>query len=94
MAESAKPTLLRDEQGAMYFIPGEQLQHYRVPQDKAAEVEQKLQAANQQDAEVAGFSFEQSLTPGSLGFDNPSAPTMDDSPTQTGSIRQFPDDTF
>jgi hypothetical protein len=94
MAQQAKPTLLRDEAGAMYFIPGEQLEQYRVPADRAAEVQQKVRAATQQDPEVAGFSFEQALTPGSLGFDNPSAPTMDDSPTQTGSVQRFPQDIF
>lgn len=87
MAERAKPTLLRTDDGGMYFIPGEQLEQYRVPDDRVASVEEKLQAA--ENPEVAGFSFQQALSPGSLGFDNPSAPTMDDSPTQVGSIRQF-----
>lgn len=55
-----------------------------MPADRAAEVEQRLKAA--EDPEVAGFSVEQTLTTSSLGLDDPSAPTTYDSPVQLGNI--------
>lgn len=75
MSDTTPPTLLRTHDGAMYYIPGAQLAQYRVAQDKAAEVEQKLQALNGEDPEVAGFSFNEAVTPTSLGFDDPMDPT-------------------
>lgn len=84
MSQQTKPTVLRGQEGAIYFIPGEQLAQYRVSGDKAAEVEQKLQAA--EDPDVAGFSFEHTLTTSSLGLDDPSAPTPSDAPVQLGNI--------
>lgn len=82
-----RPSGRPDEAGAMHSIPGEQLEQYRV---SAAEVDQKVRAAAQQDAELASFSFEQELTPASLGLDTPSAPSADDTPIQYGSPRRFP----
>lgn len=80
----ASPTLLRDDDGAMYFIPPQDLESYRVPDDKAREIEAKLKAS--EESEVSGFAFDQNLTPQKLGLDNPSAATMDNSPTKTGTL--------
>ena len=74
-----KPTLLRGADGSMYFIPGEQLESYRVADDKAREVAAKLEGGD--DAEVSGFSFDKQMSPTSMGLDNPVAPSMDNSET-------------
>lgn len=89
MAAKSKPTLLRGTDGEMYFIPPEELSRFRVPDDKAREVEEKLGGD-----EVSGFSFDGGLSPGDLGFDNPAAPSMDNSETVVTSDTQFPQETY
>lgn len=85
-----RPTLLRGPDGAMYFIPREQLEQFLVPDDQAAEVERNIRSL-QEEGEVSGFAFDNPISPSSLGLTNPVAPTMDDSPTVVdGSGRQMP----
>ena len=80
MSESSKPTLLRGADGELYFIPPGDLDAYRVPDDKATEVQHKLEEASKQEeeADVSGFSFTRMLSPSSLGLINPTAPMLGD----------------
>lgn len=98
MSESSKPTLLRGADGELYFIPPGDLDAYRVPDDKATEVQAKLEEAaeEEQNADVAGFSFTRMLSPSSLGFTNPTAPMMgdDDATVILSGSQSFPDSTF
>lgn len=103
MSEATKPTLLRGADGELYYIPSGELDSYRVPDDKAAEIESKLSAAMEEEktSDVAGFSFTRLLSPASLGLTNPVAPMMGDDDdtvvlgpsTSLGGFR-FPDASF
>lgn len=89
-----KPTLLRDEDGAMYFIPRERLPDFQLSQEQAAEVERNLSSLREE-GEVSGFAFDNPIGPANLGLDNPQAPSMDGGDTvEVGSTRRFPQDVF
>jgi hypothetical protein len=103
MSESSKPTLLRGADGELYFIPPGDLDTYRVPDDKATDIQAKLEEAakEEQNADVAGFSFTRMLSPTSLGLTNPTAPMMGDddatvvlSASFGGGGLSFPGDSF
>lgn len=52
-----RPTLVRGPDGALYFIPAEELARYLVPQQEAARLEETIRSLGQQ-AEVGGFDFD------------------------------------
>lgn len=85
-----KPTLVRGPEGELYFIPQDRLGEFRVPQEQAAQVEENLRALREE-GEVSGFSFDNPISPNSIGLDNPVAPAMgNDTTVVDGSGRQLP----
>lgn len=51
-----RPTLLWGPDGAMYFIPPEDLEGYLVPRQQAARIEEQVRSF-ENDGEVGGFDF-------------------------------------
>lgn len=53
-----RPTLLWGPDGAMYFIPPEDLEGYLVPGEQAARIEEHIASSPDDESEVNAFDFD------------------------------------